>query len=169
MCTKYFLQINLCGKKCWNYDLYNTSIEAYVTVWDNKTSVTHQRILRIVWKIENKLMLSISAELCHKNSMLGSQNGPLIITNNCDGSEIIAAFSWWWLMMILLTTICEKKKNVCAKIIKKLIKKILFCLSCNTCWRGGVQFCVILYKQLQLKSRTCHTFFSYQRNFGRNL
>ena len=33
--------------------------------------------LRIDQKVGNKLISSISTELCHKNSMLGSQNGPL--------------------------------------------------------------------------------------------
>ncbi len=32
-------------------------------------------------KLRNKLILSLSTELCHKNSMLGSQNGPLTTTS----------------------------------------------------------------------------------------
>ena len=50
---------------------------AYVTVWYSKMCITHNRNLRIDWKFWNKLIQSISTELCHKNSMLGSQNGPL--------------------------------------------------------------------------------------------
>ncbi len=36
--------------------------------------ITHKRNLRIDKKIGNKLMLSISTELCHKNIMLGLLN-----------------------------------------------------------------------------------------------
>ena len=42
-----------------------------------KTCITHKQNLRIDWKFGNKLILSVSTELCHKNVMLGSQNGPL--------------------------------------------------------------------------------------------
>ena len=40
-------------------------------------SITHKRNLRIHWKFGNKSMLFKSTELCHKLSMLGSQNEPL--------------------------------------------------------------------------------------------
>ncbi len=41
------------------------------------TCITHKCNLGIDWKFGNMLILSISTELCHKNNMLGSQNGPL--------------------------------------------------------------------------------------------
>ena len=38
----------------------------------------HEHDLRIDWKFwKKKFILSVSTELCHKISMLGSQNGPL--------------------------------------------------------------------------------------------
>ncbi len=43
----------------------------------NKTCITLKRNLRIDWKFGNKLISSISTELSHKSSMLGSQNGRL--------------------------------------------------------------------------------------------
>ncbi len=53
-------------------------VVAYATVWYSKTCINHKRNLRIDWKFGNKLILSVSIELCHRNSMLGSQNGLLI-------------------------------------------------------------------------------------------
>ncbi len=52
-------------------------IVANATVWYSKTRITHKHNLRINWKFGNKLISSISIDLCYKNSMLGSQNGPL--------------------------------------------------------------------------------------------
>ncbi len=53
-------------------------IVAYATGWYSKTCITHKRNLRIDWKFGNKLFSSISIDVCYKNSMLWSQNGPLI-------------------------------------------------------------------------------------------
>ncbi len=53
-----------------------TTIVAYATLRYSKTCVTQKLNLGIDWKCGNKLILSISTELCHKN-MLGLQNGPL--------------------------------------------------------------------------------------------
>ncbi len=57
-------------------------IEAHVTVWYSKTCITHKRNLGIDWKFGNKFIPSICTELCHKNSVLGSQNGPLSSRQN---------------------------------------------------------------------------------------
>ena len=54
-----------------------TCIVVYATLQYSNTCKTSKHNLRIDWKIGNKLILSISAELCHKISMLRSQNGPL--------------------------------------------------------------------------------------------
>ncbi len=48
----------------------------YATIQCSKTNVTHKYNHRIDWKLRNKLILSISTELCYKISMLGSWNGP---------------------------------------------------------------------------------------------
>ncbi len=45
---------------------------------NSKTCITHKRNLGIGCKFENKLIPSMCTELCHKNSVLGSQNAPLI-------------------------------------------------------------------------------------------
>ena len=44
----------------------------------NKMSITLERNLRIVWKFGHRLILSISTEQSHKNSISKSQNGPLM-------------------------------------------------------------------------------------------
>ncbi len=66
-------------------------VGAYAALRYNKTCITHKWNLRIDWKFENKLILSISTELRHKNIMLGLQNRSLSIaeiymydkTNHC--------------------------------------------------------------------------------------
>ena len=45
----------------------------------SKTSITLKRNLRIDWKFGNKLILSISSEQCHKNTISESRNGPLMV------------------------------------------------------------------------------------------
>ncbi len=47
----------------------------------NKMCITLKRNLRTEWKFGHRLILSISTEQCHKNSISKSQNGPLIQTN----------------------------------------------------------------------------------------
>ena len=54
-----------------------TTIVGYPTLRCSKTCKAHKRNLRIDLKFGNRLILSISTELRHKNIMLGSQNGPL--------------------------------------------------------------------------------------------
>ena len=49
---------------------------AYATVQYNKTWITHTQT-QSTENLGSKLLKSISTELCHKNSISGSQNGPL--------------------------------------------------------------------------------------------
>ncbi len=55
--------------------------------------INHKRNIRIDQEFENKLVLCVSTVLRHKNSMRGSQNGPLtkqnIIINTSDFNTII--------------------------------------------------------------------------------
>ena len=79
---KIFLKIHLFGKiiaklSIYYVDIILPSIVQYATLWFSKTCITHKRNLRIDWTFGNKLIFSISTDLCHKISMLGSQNGPL--------------------------------------------------------------------------------------------
>ena len=60
-------------------DIEITTMVAYATLRYSKTCVTHKLNLRIDCKFGNKLVLSIPSKLCHKNIMLGLQNGPLNI------------------------------------------------------------------------------------------
>ena len=48
---------------------------AYATLRYSKTCITHKPNLRMDRKFGNKLILPISTDLCHKNNMLGLQNG----------------------------------------------------------------------------------------------
>ena len=52
-----------------------TTIVAYPTLRYSKTCITLKRKLRFDWKFGNKLILSISTELCHKSIMIELQNG----------------------------------------------------------------------------------------------
>ena len=82
MSVKYFLQFHLfveiIGKVLIYYyvDMIITNILAYATVQYNKTCITH-KLSESTENFGNKLLLSISTELCHKHIILGSQNGPL--------------------------------------------------------------------------------------------
>ena len=71
-------------------------IVAYAT-GTSKTYITHKRNLGIDWKFGNKLISSISIDLCYKNSMLGSQNGPLrlIWPPGCIGSMHKGCQGYW--------------------------------------------------------------------------
>ena len=82
MCAKYFLQIHSFGEISTELSIYYVDIEittivAYATLRYSKTCITHKRNLRVDGKFGNKIILSTSTELCHKNIMLGLQNGPL--------------------------------------------------------------------------------------------
>ena len=55
----------------------------------NKTCITLKSNLRIDWKFGHWLILSISTEQCHKNSISKSRNGPL--TGKISRLSIISA------------------------------------------------------------------------------
>ena len=78
-------------------DIEITTIIAYATLQYTKTCMTHKRNLRIDCKFRNKLILSISTELCHKNVMLGLQHGPLghIRINGWQDKKMSAMFIIW--------------------------------------------------------------------------
>ena len=58
-------------------DITVTNIKPYAKVWYSKTCLIHKRNLKIDWNFGTNLILYISTELRHKNSMLGSQDGLL--------------------------------------------------------------------------------------------
>ena len=49
--------------------------------------ITHKRKLRMDWKFGSKHILSVSTELCHKNSILGSQNGLVKLLQNSENQS----------------------------------------------------------------------------------
>ena len=71
-------------------NIINTCRVAYVSVQYSKTCITHKHNLRIDLKFGNKFILTMSTDLCHKISMLGSQNGPLMKLN-CLGTLFAVA------------------------------------------------------------------------------
>ena len=52
---------------------------AYVTINYDNMCITHKCNLRTDWEFGNKLILTLPTGLCHTNTMLGSQNGPLTV------------------------------------------------------------------------------------------
>ena len=68
-CKFIWLAKQLAELSIYYVDIEIITIAAYATLRNSKTCITHKRNPRIGWKFVNKLILSISTELCQKNNM----------------------------------------------------------------------------------------------------
>ena len=110
VCTVIFLQINLFDEIITELLIYYVNMKnmivVYATVWYSKKCITHKRSPRTDWKFENNLLLSVSTELCHNNSILGLQNEDLshgvFATSLGSKSEVI-----WSSIHTLLHTVFD--------------------------------------------------------------
>ena len=75
------------------FSIFFFSIKVIPTEWPTKVQyskmcVAHKHNLRINWKFGNKIFYGLTfrpTDLCHKNNMLGLQNGPLSPSNSASG------------------------------------------------------------------------------------